>query len=210
MLRALAAELSDPGRSTRAKAYARDGAVIEIDIRPGVVSGLVLGSRRDPYEVFLAADPAPAEEIAAADTSKLATLTMLIPDRDELAVSCSCPDAGGAPGLLCKHAIAVLLVLADETSIEPELLVRWRTSAGEGAGVPFGVARLPRRGRAIGGPPARVDPLAGMLDSPVPLPELPQLSAKPVVVPPAAALDDPAARLLYELYADAVAAMSSR
>jgi hypothetical protein len=28
-------------------------------------------------------------------------------------------------------------------------------------------------------------------------------------VPPAAALDDPAARLLYELYADAVAAMSS-
>ena len=67
MLRALAAELSDPGRSARAKAYARDGAVIEIDIRPGVVSGLVLGSRRDPYEVFLAADPAPAEEIAAAD-----------------------------------------------------------------------------------------------------------------------------------------------
>ncbi len=152
MLRALAAELSDPGRSARAKAYARDGAVIEIDIRPGVVSGLVLGSRRDPYEVFLAADPAPADEIAAANVTKLATLTMLIPGRDELAVSCSCPDAGGAPGLLCKHAIAVLLVLADETSIEPELLIRWRTSAGEGAGMPVGVARLPRRGRAIGGP----------------------------------------------------------
>jgi hypothetical protein len=209
MLRALAAELSDPGRSARAKAYARDGAVIEIDIRPGVVSGLVLGSRRDPYEVLLAADPAPAEEIAAADPSKLATLTMLIPGRDELAVSCSCPDAGGAPGLLCKHAIAVLLVLADETSIEPELLIRWRTSAGDGAGPPVGVARLPRRGRAIAGQPARVDPLAGLLDSPAPVPQLPQLPARPVTVPPAAALDDPAARLLYELYADAVAAMSS-
>jgi hypothetical protein len=209
MLRALAAELSDPGRSSRAKAYARDGAVIEIDIRPGVVSGLVLGSRRDPYEVVLAADPAPAEEIAAADPSKLATLTMLIPGRDELAVSCSCPDAGGAPGLLCKHAIAVLLVLADETSIEPELLIRWRTPAGEGAGLPVGVARLPRRGRAIGGQPARVDPLAGLLDSQVPLPGLPRIPAQPVAVPPAAALDDPAARLLYELYADAVAAMSS-
>ena len=92
---------------------------------------------------------------------------MLIPGRDELAVSCSCPDAGGAPGLLCKHAIAVLLVLADETSIEPELLIRWRTYAGDGAGRPVGVTRLPPGGRAIGGPVARVDPLAGTLDSPV-------------------------------------------
>jgi hypothetical protein len=210
MLRALAAELSDPGRSARAKAYARDGAVIEIDIRPGVVSGLVLGSRRDPYEVFLSADPAPAEEIAAADPAKLATLTMLIPGRDELAVSCSCPDAGGAPGLLCKHAIAVLLVLADESGIEPELLIRWRTSAGEGAGMPVGVARLPRRGRVIGGPTARVDPLAGMLDSPVPIPALPRIPTRPMTVPAAAVLDDPAARLLNELYADAVAAMSGQ
>jgi hypothetical protein len=135
---------------------------------------------------------------------------MLIPGRDELAVSCSCPDAGGAPGLLCKHAIAVLLVLADETSIEPELLIRWRTPAGEGAGPPPGVAHLPRRGRAIGGPPARVDPLAGMLDSPNPMPTLPQVPVRPVAVPPAASLDDPTARLVYELYADAVAVMSRR
>ncbi len=130
MLRALAAELSDPGRYSRAKAYARDGAVIEIDIRPEVVSGLVLGSRRDPYEVLLAVDPAPADEIARADTAVTATMTMLIPGRDELAVSCTCPDAGGAPGVLCKHAVAVLLVLADETSVEPELLIRWRTTVG--------------------------------------------------------------------------------
>ncbi len=131
MLRALAAELSDPGRYSRAKAYARDGAVIEIDTRPEVVSGLVLGSRRDPYEVLLVADPAPADEIERADPAALASMTMLIPGRDELSVSCSCPDAGGFPGMLCKHAVAVLLVLADETNIEPGLLIRWRTAVGD-------------------------------------------------------------------------------
>jgi hypothetical protein len=211
MLRALAAELSDPGRYARAKAYARDGAVIEIDIRPEVVSGLVLGSRRDPYEVLLVADPVPADEIARADTSATATMTMLIPGRDELAVSCTCPDAAGVMGGLCKHAIAVLLVLADETSVEPELLIRWRTTAdATGTPRPIEVTRLPRRGRAVAGPPARIDPLAGMLDAPAPLPPLPGTESRPVPAPPSAALEDPAQRLVHDLYADAIAAMAGR
>ena len=144
MLRALAAEVSDPGRYSRAKAYARDGAVIEIDIRPEVVSGLVLGSRREPYEVLLTADPAPIDEIERANPAQLGSLTMLVPGRDELAVSCSCPDADGTPGLLCKHAIAVLLVLADEASIEPDLLVRWRSADAEGGRGRMRVSKLPR------------------------------------------------------------------
>jgi hypothetical protein len=210
MLRALAAELSDPGRYSRAKSYARDGAVIEIDIRPEVVSGLVLGSRRDPYEVLLVADPAPRDEIERADPAALGSMTMLIPDRDELAVSCSCPDAGGAPGVLCKHAIALILVLADETSIDPALLTRWRTAAGDGgAARSADVSRLPRRGRAISGPAARLDVLAGMLDATAAFPPLPDLAA-PALRPPPAALDDPAGRLVHELYAEAIAAMSGR
>ena len=209
MLRALAAELSDPGRYSRAKAYARDGAVIEIDTRPEVVSGLVLGSRRDPYEVLLVADPAPADEIERADPAALASMTMLIPGRDELSVSCSCPDAGGFPGMLCKHAVAVLLVLADETNIEPGLLIRWRTAVGDHGDRPrHGAIRLPRRGRAVGGAPARVDVLAGMLDTPAPLPQLPVIEPRPAPRPPSAVLEDPTARLLSDLYADAVAAMS--
>ena len=193
MLRALAAELSDPGRYSRAMAYARDGAVIEIDIRPEVVSGLVLGSRRDPYEVLLAADPAPADEIARADTAATASMTMLIPGRDELAVSCTCPDATGVFGGLCKHAIAVLLVLADETSVEPELLIRWRTRAdGTGATRATDLTRLPRRGRAVAGPLARIDPLAGMLDVAAPLPPLPGIESRPVPLPQSATLEDPA------------------
>ena len=209
MLRALAAELSDPGRYSRAMVYARDGAVIEIDIRNEVVAGLVLGSRRDPYEVHLVADPAPADEIARADTSVMATMTMLIPGRDELAVSCTCPDAGGAPGVLCKHAVAVLLVLADETSVEPELLIRWRTTVdGTGADRPADVTRLPRRGRAIAGPPARLDPLAGMLDAPVPIPPPPAIDSRPRPGTPLAVFENSAHRLVHELYSEALATMA--
>jgi hypothetical protein len=211
MLRALAAELSDPGRYSRAKSYARDGAVIEIDVRPEVVSGLVLGSRRDPYEVLIAADPAPADEIERADPTTIGSMTMLIPGRDELAVSCSCPDADGSPGVMCKHAVALLLVLADETSVEPELLHRWRTAAEHGRiRGPAALARLPRRGRAIAGRPARVDPLAGLLDAPGAAPVLPELASRPTPPPPPAALDDPTARLLHDLYIDAISTMRRR
>jgi SWIM zinc finger len=210
MLRALAAELSDPGRYSRAKTYARDGAVIEIDVRAEVVSGLVLGSRREPYEVLLVADPAPVDEVSRADPAVLGAMTMLIPGRDELSVSCTCPDADGGAGVLCKHAVALLLVLADETSIEPELLIRWRTPAQPSDEVGRHDAyRLPRRGRSVAGAPARVDVLAGLLDSPTPVPRLPGVTTQPVPAPPLTLLDDPAQHLLHELYVDAVAAMSA-
>ena len=161
MLRALAAELSDPGRYSRAKAYARDGAVIEIDIRPQTVTGLVLGSRRQPYEVLLAADAASAEEIAVADPAVLGSMTMLVPGREELSVACTCPDAAGFVGGLCKHAVALLLVLADETSIEPELLVRWRSPDPDDRVRALDAHRLPGRGRPSAPVATRVDVLAG-------------------------------------------------
>jgi uncharacterized Zn finger protein len=114
MLRALAAEMSDPGRFSRAKSYARDGAVVDIVIEPGEVRGEVQGSRYEPYAVTIYAAPAPADE----------GLLGLIPERGELMATCSCPDAETFG--VCKHALAVLLVLADELTIEPDLLARWR------------------------------------------------------------------------------------
>ena len=114
MLRALAAEMSDPGRFSRAKAYARDGAVIDIVIEPGEVRGEVQGSRYEPYVATIYAAPAPIDE----------GLLGLIPERSELMATCSCPDAETFG--VCKHALAVLLVLADELTIEPDLLARWR------------------------------------------------------------------------------------
>ena len=83
MLRALAAELSDPGRFSRAKAYARDGAVIDIVVEPGEVRGEVQGSRYEPYVATIYAGPAADGE----------GLLGLIPERSELVASCSCPDA---------------------------------------------------------------------------------------------------------------------
>lgn len=123
MLRALTAELSDPGRYTRAKSYARDGAVIEIDIQPGTARGLVLGSRQEPYEATVYVDPVDPEDIDAATVT--ASLVTLVPDRSELALACTCPDADG--GTMCKHALAVMLVMADEVSMQPDVLTRWRT-----------------------------------------------------------------------------------
>jgi hypothetical protein len=208
MLRALAAELSDPGRYSRAKAYARDGAVIEIDIRAQSVTGLVLGSRRQPYEVLLAADPASAEEIAGADPAVLGSMTMLVPGRDELSVSCTCPDAAGFVGGLCKHAVALLLVLADETSLEPGLLVRWRSPDPDDRARSLDTHRLLGRGRINPPVAARVDELGGLLDARQPIPELPPVIRRPLPAPPPAALTDRLGLLIQELYADAVAAVS--
>ena len=159
MLRALAAELSDPGRFTRAKTYARDGAVIDIEVEPGQARGLVQGSRYEPYAVTIHCEPAADGE----------GLLGLIPERGELLAQCSCPDAETFG--TCKHALAVLLVLADEVSIDTGVLERWR--AADGA--------LPGPRRADEAPAAAapaVDVLAGVLAAPAPLPALPAIPAR--------------------------------
>ena len=116
MLRALAAELSDPSRFRRAVAYARDGAVLDIDITAGVVRVLVRGSRFEPYQAHVWVDPVDA------DVHGLA----LVPRRDEVVADCTCPDDSPSPGAFCKHALAALLVLADEVTVDPEVLTTWR------------------------------------------------------------------------------------
>jgi hypothetical protein len=217
LLRALAAELSDPGRFSRAKAYARDGAVVEIDIREGEIGGEVYGSRGDPYLVTILADELPPDELAAASAAP--TPVMLVPEPSELEVLCTCPDADGGPlgGNVCKHALAVLLVLADEVSIEPELLTRWRSPA---AGPPRQVVGVrPRRRpafdrglaasagtrRAPPQPRPRVDVLAPHAGSPQPLGDLPDFSMlpRPLLETPVGASDD-TSRLLDAVLSDAI------
>jgi uncharacterized Zn finger protein len=162
MLRALAAELSDPGRFTRAKSYARDGAVFDIEIEPGEVRGQVQGSRYEPYLATLFAAPAD-------DTD---SLLGLIPDRDELIATCTCPDEG--PHGFCKHALATLLVLADEITVDPGELTLWRSGDREELGARFITAEA---GEVV-------DILAPWLTAPAPLPELPVVPARlPVPTP---------------------------
>jgi hypothetical protein len=169
MLRALTAELADPGRFTRAKAYARDGAVVDIEIEPGVVRGEVQGSRYDPYLTELHVPVADGRSVRA-------DFAELVPDRSEVAAGCTCPDDPPPDGTFCKHVLATLLVLADELTIEPDLLIRWRSATSRG-------------GRRMEQPPPDLDVLAGMLVAPAPLPATstnlpPRL---PVALPAAAA-----------------------
>lgn len=155
MLRALAAELSDPGRFSRAKAYARDGAVVDIEIEPGEVRGQVQGSRYEPYEVSIHTEPARDGE----------GLLGLIPERNELFSTCSCPDA--ATFGTCKHGLAVLLVLADEVSIDTAVLERWRSAHGAGD--------EPRRDIEEDEREALIDVLAAALTAPGALPTIPAI-----------------------------------
>jgi uncharacterized Zn finger protein len=168
MLRALAAELSDPSRFTRAKAYARDDAVIDIVVEPGVVRAEVQGSRYDPYVVEL--------HVGAIVETGSVNLAELIPDRHEIGASCTCPDGGPLGVAYCKHVLATVLVLADELTIEPELLSRWRS--GGSVEVGFEVAA-----------DDDVDPIAPLLVAAGPLPALPRLPPRLPVAMPAAAGD---------------------
>lgn len=184
MLRALAAELSDPTRFKRAKAYARDQAVFDIQVDPGVVRGTVQGSRSEPYAATVMVTPLPAELRAAAEAGA-ASAVALLPGRDDLAVGCTCPDVDTV-GSVCKHALATLLVFADEVSIEPALLTRWRSgepldrlsigrarAAARGKAGRAGRAATDARGPA--GEVSAVDVLAQRRRGPTPLPALPEL-----------------------------------
>jgi hypothetical protein len=179
MLRALAAELSDPSRFTRAKAYARDDAVVDIVVEAGVVRAEVQGSRYDPYLVEL--------HVGAINEPGSVSLAELIPDRHEIGASCTCPDGGPLGIAYCKHVLAAVLVLADEITVEPELLSRWR-SGGDYSGV---------------GPDLSVDddadPVAPLLVAAGPLPAPPQLPPRLPVAMPAAA--DEAAAVLTDALA---------
>ena len=172
MLRALAAELADPARFGRAKAYARDDAVTDIQVDRGTVRGVVSGSRADPYVATVRVRPLDEEDLADAAAGR-ATAAQLQPGRDDLAVTCTCPD-GDTHGVVCKHALATLLVLADEVTIEPELLVRWRSGQVRWPDRPGGVPSAP--GRSV---PTAVDVLAERLRSAAPLPSLPPLAPAP-------------------------------
>ena len=107
-LRVLAAEMADTARLGRGRELFGASAVIEIDVDAGLVSAQVQGSRPHPYVVTLRA-----------------TSGAGVPSRDQFRIRCSCPDDQGPIGA-CKHAVAALFALADEVTVEPDLVERWR------------------------------------------------------------------------------------
>lgn len=109
MIKVLAAEMSDQARLARGKRYWSDDAVVDIVIGHGAVTAEVQGSRQQPYVVTL--------EAAGGDG---------VPGKREIWAQCTCPDDTGTGVDLCKHAVAAMFALADEVTIEPELVDRWR------------------------------------------------------------------------------------
>ncbi len=107
VIKVLAAELSDPERLRRGKRYAKQDAVTDIDIAPGIVTCEILGSRSTPYVVTLQVTPGDGMPVAR-----------------DLLTRCSCPDDDYDS--VCKHIVAAMFVLADEFLVEPQLLDIWR------------------------------------------------------------------------------------
>ena len=136
-------QICDGGRLARGRTYARKGQVIDFTMTPGRVVGQVQGSRPDPYTVLLKIDAynqaqwtdvssalasqalyraallageMPHEIVDVFDGLKLP----LFPSRIEML--CSCPDWS----VPCKHASAVLYVLAEAFDDDPFLVLAWR------------------------------------------------------------------------------------
>lgn len=113
MLEVALAEVAEPERLRRGRRYARQGAVVDVVVEPGVVRGSVQGSRAQPYEVIVRVLGGPA----AGDR-----LTDLVPSSGHLGFQCTCPDWEHP----CKHGVAVLTHLAERVAYEPSLLATWR------------------------------------------------------------------------------------
>jgi uncharacterized Zn finger protein len=139
-------ELMDAGRLRRGQRYARQGQVLSIRERDGVVTARVQGSSNKPYNVTIALEPlgdaqwdevldALAEQALFAaqllagempadiDTVFRAAGVSLFPSQPgELETSCSCPDWAE----VCKHVAAAHYILGERFDEDPFLLFRLR------------------------------------------------------------------------------------
>ncbi|MGD9705065.1 MAG: SWIM zinc finger family protein [Acidimicrobiia bacterium] len=123
MLSAAVAGRADPARFGRGRAYVRDGAVVDLVVTPGELSGAVMGSRAAPYRVSVRV-PGLGERGTVSDDTLVSDLNRLVPSPRELRCDCTCPDDADP----CKHAVAVLLAFAQQIAIHPELLGEWRSA----------------------------------------------------------------------------------
>ena len=136
-------QICDGGRLARGRTYARKGQVIDFTMTPGVVTGRVQGSRTDPYTVTIkiaaygeAQWTTISSALAAQALYRAALLAGTMPHEilevfdglglplfpTRLDMNCSCPDWS----VPCKHASAVLYVLAEAFDDDPFLVLAWR------------------------------------------------------------------------------------
>ncbi|GAA4127761.1 SWIM zinc finger family protein [Actinomadura keratinilytica] len=141
----------DTGRLQRGRAYARRGQVIDLRVAPYEVTARVQGSVDEPYEVAVGIDALSEAEWRAVE-AELASravfrarllagemppeiedvlaelgLSLFPESAADLHLMCTCPDYG-AP---CKHAAAVLYLLAEAFDDDPFLVLQWNGRSRE-------------------------------------------------------------------------------
>ncbi len=136
---------ADPGRLSRGRTYARKGQVFDLKVAPYEVTAKVQGSAPDPYEVALGIDAideagwrAVERELASRAVFRARLLAGEMPpeiewvfaelglalfpgEASDLHLMCDCPDWGDP----CKHAAAVLYLLAEAFDDDPFLILEW-------------------------------------------------------------------------------------
>ena len=131
-------------RIDRGKRYARNGSVIDLKIRKGVINALVQGTRRTPYKVEIIIKPLSkerGEKIAKRCAKRLNTVEKLLngdfpeelkelfmqrnglfPTPEEICFDCSCPDWAS----MCKHVAAALYGVGARLDEKPLLFFELR------------------------------------------------------------------------------------
>ncbi|MEY4607661.1 MAG: hypothetical protein RLY45_2421 [Actinomycetota bacterium] len=116
----------DRQRLQRARQLHADGAVLRVELEPGVMTARVQGSKSEPYSVRIEAATTPPPPLVDGRLQR-GTASSLVPDIGSLHATCTCP-GWDAP---CKHSVAALLALGAELQMRPALLLEWRCANGQ-------------------------------------------------------------------------------
>lgn len=130
-------------RLPRGRTYARNGSVIDLQIAPGRITTMVMGStlyhgtvtvaplRAERWKAIKAACAGQIDSLVGLLQGRLSDAVMrvitdreqgLFPQPAEIKLACSCPDWAD----LCKHLAAVLYGVGARLDTQPELLFRLR------------------------------------------------------------------------------------
>ena len=134
-------------RVERGRTYVRNGSVIDLKTKPGMIEATVVGS--EVYKLKISVkklSPAAWAMVKTACAGRIASVVELLqgrvskevmtavadpkhgvmPTKSELHLSCSCPDNAGSGDWICKHIAAVLYGLGARLDTQPELLFALR------------------------------------------------------------------------------------